>query len=193
MPSLSLTSRLDAVNVILTSIGESPVDSLSGTTADAQSAASVLDELTREVQSEGWHFNTENEVPFTPDGSGNINLPDTILRFEVDRLDRMTVEPVQRGLKLYDRKARSYVFSRPIKASVVYLLPFEELPEAARRYVTVRAARVFHDRFVGSETQHRFTQEDELRARMTLESADLDTSNVNFFSADPAFQRALRR
>ncbi len=192
MPTPALTSRLDAVNTILTAVGEQPVSALDGTTADAANAETVLDELTREVQSEGWHFNTENDVPLAPDNSGNINLPTNVAKIDLSINDCSDVDPVQRGTRLYDRKARSYTFTRAIKAQIVYLLPFEEMPEAARRYIAVRAARVFHDRFVGSDTIHRFTQEDEIRARLALFSANLDNEGPNFFTTNPRFFRSRR-
>lgn len=188
-----MTSRLDAVNTILTACGESPVNDLTGSTADTANAETVLDEVLRDVQSEGWHFNTEDEVPLTPNGSGLIDLPANVAKIDLSASDTSEVDIVQRGTRLYDRKARSYVFTRPIKAEVVYMLPFEELPEAARRYIAVRAARIFHDRFVGSETTHRFTEEDELRSRMTLTASDLDNADVNIFASNPNFWWLRRR
>lgn len=187
-----MTSRLDAVNTILTACGEQPVSVLDGTTPDAANAEGILDEVLRDVQSEGWHFNTEKEVPLTPTIGGLINLPANVAKIDLSDVDTSNVDPVQRGERLYDRKARSYVFQRAIKADIVYLLPFEELPEAARRYIAVKAARVFHDRFVGSDTLHRFTAEDETRARLALTSSNLDNEDLNFFTTQPRFFRTAR-
>lgn len=193
MSTPALTSRLDAVNTILTASGESPVSSLGGTTADTANAEAVLDEVLRDVQTEGWHFNTESEVPFTPDNSKLINLPANVAKIDLSASDTQEVDIVQRGTRLYDRKARSYEFKRPLKADVVYLLPFEELPEAARRFIAVKAARIFHDRFVGSETTHRFTEQDEIRARMALTSANTDNADANIFTSNPMFWTLRRR
>ena len=191
--SLSLTSRLDAVNTILTASGESPVSSLSDTTADSANAESVLTEVLRDVQSEGWHFNTEKDVPFTPDSTKEITLPANIAQIDLSQSDSSQVDLVQRGVRLYDRKARSYKFQRVVKCDVVYLLPFEELPETARRYVAVRAARVFHDRFIGSETAHRFTAEDEYRSRAALSAANTSNEDCNIFTSNPLFWKLRRR
>ena len=54
----TLTSKLEAVNSMLGHIGESPVNSISDTNAlpiSAATAISVLDEVSRSVQAEGWH------------------------------------------------------------------------------------------------------------------------------------------
>lgn len=194
MSTPALTSRLDAVNVILTSCGESPVSSLSGSTADAANADVILGETLLSVQSKGWHFNTESDVPLTPDGDGFIALPSNCLRIDADPVEYSSIDIVQRGLRLYDRTARSYVFTAPIKAEIVYALPFEELPEAARRYISIRASRIFHDRFVGSETEHAFSEKDELEARASLNESNLDTASTNLFTANPRFaSKFLRR
>lgn len=193
MPSPALTTRLDAVNTILTSCGEQPVSVLSNTTADAANAAALLDEVSREVQAEGWHFNTEKDVPLTPDSSKLINLPDNAIKVDVDPFAYPAIDPVQRGTKLYDRAARSYEFSSPIKAEVVYALPFEELPEQARRYIATKAARVFYARFVGETGGVSFTAQDEAAARASLVKSNLANADINFFRSNPLLAWRLRR
>ena len=47
---------------------------------------------------------------------------------------------------------------------IVYLLPFDEIPEQAKRYITIRSARIFHDRTLGANTLHKFSLEDEEKA-----------------------------
>uniref|UniRef100_UPI0040473467 hypothetical protein n=1 Tax=Shewanella sp. TaxID=50422 RepID=UPI0040473467 len=58
------TSKLDAVNTMLSSIGEAPVSSLSSGLIEAEIAETILDTIDREVQSMGWHFNTELNKSF---------------------------------------------------------------------------------------------------------------------------------
>ena len=57
--AMTTTTKLMAVNTILSTVGEAPVNNLTAVTADVRIAESVLDEVSREVQSAGWHFNTE--------------------------------------------------------------------------------------------------------------------------------------
>lgn len=191
----ALTSRLDAVNSILSASGEQPVSSLSASTADVANASAVLDEVSREVQAEGWHFNTDKDVPLTPNGSNEIVLAANVLKVDVDPFQFSDVDPVQRGSRLYDRKNRTYTFTRELKGEVVYLLPFEELPEQARRYVAMKAARVFHARFIGSETVFRFTVEEEVAARTSLVRSNLANADINFFRSNPmrAYETHRRR
>lgn len=73
---------------------------------------------------------------------------------------------VQRGTRLYNRAEHSYTFSGPVTATTIsILLPFEEVPEAFRWYVTVRSARKFQDKTVGADGLHFFHAEDEAQAR----------------------------
>ena len=55
------TTELEAVNSMLATIGEAPVNSITGTLPlDASLAKNTLNEINREVQSAGWHFNIAN-------------------------------------------------------------------------------------------------------------------------------------
>ena len=55
------------------------------------------------------------------------------------------------------------------------------VPEPARRYITVRAARIFQDRMVGSQAHHAFSREDEVRARALLREFEMDTGDHSIF------------
>jgi hypothetical protein len=180
------TTELEAVNTMLSVIGETPVNTLSGQmVTDAVIAKNVLNEISREVQSEGWHFNTEDDYPLTPNSDGEIVLPKNCVRVHV--ASRSSLDVVQRGTRLYDRTNHTYRFTSTVHADVVFLLPFEEMPEAARRYVTIRAARVFQDRVVGAGTLHDFNVMDEARARGILVDAESITANVNMISGPDNF------
>ena len=66
-PTTNATEELHAVNQILASVGQAPVTTLDQTNPDVAIAYDTLTSVSREVQAEGWTFNTENWVKFTPD------------------------------------------------------------------------------------------------------------------------------
>ena len=184
--ALSPTTELEAVNTMLTSIGEQPIqnlDDLAGLT-DASIARLILSNVSRAVQSRGWVFNTDLDKVMKPDQYGEILLNDTILR--VDTTTRMR-DPdndiIERGRRLYDRQKNTDKFDEgtEIKCNLIIHLNFKDLPEPARRYISIRAARIFHDRVVGSGELHRFYQEDELQAWSTLIEYEGDTADYNIF------------
>lgn len=182
--ALTATTKLEAVNVLLSCIGEAPVNSLTSGLVDAETAETILDSVSREVQSQGWGFNTDYEREFTLDGNNQIPIAPDILR--IDMAERRTTEldVIARGKKLYNRATNSFYFDPSIssvKMNAVVLLTFDDLPEAARRYVTVRSARIFQDRVVGSDTLHAFHQRDELMALVELKDSDSEVNDHNIF------------
>lgn len=169
---MALTTQLEAVNVMLGNIGESPVTALSPLSSlpvSARTAISVLDEVSRDVQSEGWHFNTVDKVTLSPNVNGEIFLTDDVLH--IDTLDN-SKDIVQRGQQLFDRGENTLVFDNDLKVTVTYLLDFTELHEQARRYITLKASRVFQGRIVGSQELEQQILREELKARQNLEEAD---------------------
>lgn len=191
--ALNLTTRLEAVNTMLGTIGEAPVNALTGTTADAALAQTILDEVSREVQSAGWKFNTETDVPLVRTTDGKIPLGNNILRIDVDPVRFSDIDPVQRGDSLYDAKGHSYSFPRDLEAEITYLLEFEKLPEQARRYITIRAARIFQSRYVGSQQLEGFTLRDEQAALVNLQDAHADTADYTIFNSFDAARPLYRR
>jgi hypothetical protein len=181
MPVTPMT-KLEAVNQMLTAIGESPVNTLfQGTSVDARIAIQVLDEVDRAVQIVGWHFNTEKDYPLSRDVNNNINLSQSIVRVDVDNSIYSDVDVVQRGTKLYDRKNHTFDFTQDLKGEIILLLSFEELPEPARYYITTRASRIFQDRVVGSGEAARSLMNDEMMALAQLKEFDYDTGDPSIF------------
>ena len=185
--TVAATTELEAVNIMMAAIGESPVNTLTGTLpADVVMARSTLTEINKQVQSEGWSFNTEIDVTLTRDSSNNINLSSDVLRVDANIHQHPTINPIQRGLKLYDRQNNTFVFEEDLICTVVYLRTFAEIPEQARYYITIRAARLFVDRLVGDDGLRTYTQQDETRARVILTETDYANADHNLLRGDPS-------
>ena len=190
---LTPTTTLEAVNQMLGTISEAPVNTLVGTTSvDALTAQAVLNEISRDVQVSGWPFNTEVGYPLVPDERGEIMLPANCLFADSFGSDA-GLDLVQRGGRLYDRASHTYTIGRTVTAEIVLLLTFEELPEAARRYIAVRSCRVFQKRVTGSQTLDAFTAEDETLARMAFRRAMGRSSDPNLVDAPDLRRRPNRR
>lgn len=190
----TLTTKLETVNSMLGHIGETPVNSIADTNAlpvSAAMAVTIIDEVSREVQAEGWHFNTEDNVELTPDSQGNITIPEDII--ELDVADK-TIDVVQRGLSLFDKRTNTTTFKDKITVSLIRLLDWDSLPEVARRYVTLRASRVFQGRVVGSRELESLIARDEFQARARLMNTDGNTSDRTIFdSPDVASRIGINR
>jgi hypothetical protein len=177
------TTKIEAVNTILSAVGSSPINSLTGAqSGDVRIAISTLDEISREVQAVGWHFNTDEKVPLTPDPTTlEITLAESIVRCDLEEEFATNLDIVQRGRRLYDKTNRTYQFTNPLQATTVTLLEWDDLPEQARRYILIRAARIFNDRMVGSVEHHQFTALDEMQARAALVEFEGDTADYSIF------------
>ena len=179
----TLTSKLEAINTMLGYIGESPVNSIASATALPQSAAlakNILDEVSREVQADGWHFNTLENLKLAQGiPAGTFQVPANTL--QVDAVD-IGVDIVQRGLKILDRTTNSYVFDKEsLEVNMTVLLDWEELPEQARRYIAIKAGRVFQARLVGSRELETLILRDEIMAKARLEESDGRNSDITIF------------
>lgn len=173
------TSELDAINVMLSGIGEAPVNSLTELTSDVAVARNILLETSKELQLEGFAWNTEDDYPLSPDVKGDIKLHPSIIRIHFrEPTDR---ELVVRGSQVYDRTNHTFTFPPEIKVTctITQLLPFEQIPEAARRYVAIRALRIFQERVVGSQVLSTYQLRDEARARALLMADERRTDRPN--------------
>lgn len=188
-------TRLEAINLMLSAIGEAPVETLGDASVQAVDLAErVLDETSYEIQAAGYSFNEEYNFPLTADGNGYMQLPSNCIRCDVDPVQgNSDMDVVVRGTKLYDRFKRTAVFTTsPIYVSMVILLDYTDLPDYARRYVAVRAARKLQDRVLGSEALHSYTEQDELDAKALFMTAELDNADHTIFDNWSTFKSINR-
>lgn len=189
------TTKLEAVNIMLSTIGESPVNSLSSGLVDAEMAETILLSVNRAVQSEGWNFNREQAFTLGATLDGEIIVPNNTLRADATELPD-SQDLVQRGQRMYDKKNHTFTIGREVKLDLVVQLEFEELPEVARRYIAIKSARIFQDRVVGSDTLHGFNQQDEAQAYFELKEFESDTEDFNImdnYSVSRVLDRRMTR
>jgi len=185
------TTLLDAVNVCLENIGEQPVDNLNNEQIqDARIAERTILEIHKEGQTKGWSWNTEYGYPFERDSkTKEIEVPESVVQFSVNRYSYNGRYQL-RGTRVYDLLERSYTFDSTmdeLKADVIFLLAWDEVPEAYNRWVTIRAARIFSDRTLGSEALFKYTSKDEADAQAELERVEMEQEQPNMLTGAFAF------
>jgi hypothetical protein len=182
-----MTTQLQAINQMLTGIGQAPVVSLDIANPEIATALSILDSVSREVQGEGWHFNTEVKFPFTPNANGEIVIPKNVLQLSDNKYENVQqYQTVIRNGKLYDKIEHTYTFptDKPILCDVVWFFNFEDLPQVFQDYIAQRATRMFAGSVVGSREMVQFNQQDEAILRSNCIAYDTDTSAVNIFGVE---------
>ena len=183
---LTRTSKLEAVNIMLSAIGEAPVNSLDPLDgellpADVSIAVNVLDEVSKETQMLGWNFNREINVSINPTIDNEIILPANAASVDVEAVNSGGVPYVQRGERLYNKKDHTYTITSAVKCSIIYLLEWEDIPQAARHYIAIKSGRRLQDRTVGSELHHSFSATDEMQALVALKTSEAEAGDYSIF------------
>ena len=182
MAILTPTSELEAVNTLLANIGESPISSFDDLAVDASIARETLKEISREVQARGWHWNTEKRK-LSPNSSKEIILPLNTLR--VDSIaESSAINVIERDGKLFNRSdyKNTYEFDGSVFVEIILLHDFSKLPEAARRYITIRAARIFQERQLGAPSISGYNAQDEVRSLAYLRQMENETADRNILT-----------
>lgn len=172
------STELDAVNVILTNMGEAPLNSLDGDLPlDALKAQNVLQEFSRETQTRGWFWNKETTT-FSPNVDNKIPLPSNALAV---RNTTKAFYLTERDGFLYriEKNNNGDIFTDATEMEVTYFLPFEQLPEVARRAITMKAARIFQGRELGNQALIQQDSQEELAAFATMRAEDNENSRRN--------------
>ena len=179
------------MNVCLENIGEQPVDNLDNEQIqDARIAERTILEVHKEGQVRGWSWNSEFSYPFKVDVNTNeIVVPQTVVEF-VPNPYRYNGRFQLRGTRVYDLVNRTFnmdASTTEIEADVIWLLSWDSVPEAYNRWVTIRGARIFSDRTLGSESLFKYTLKDEQDAQAILERVELQQESPNMLSGNYSF------
>ncbi len=181
-PNALVATELAAVNQILGAVGQAPVTTLDQTNPDVAIAYDTLIEVNREVQAEGWSFNTETEYPFTPDNNGEILIPDNILMMDLsDLYENKGIEVVRRNGKLYNKIDHTFTWESQIKCDVLWLFDFNDLPTPFRDFVAARAAVQASTKMVGDGTVYEMLRQKEAMARANAVEYECNQGNYSFF------------
>jgi len=190
-----MLSELEAVNTMLSTVGQSPVSSLSGAISpDVELAKHILRSEKKNTLLRGWNFNRE-EMKLTPDDIGKIRIPDDTLQIDLNPDNYELFRDYQithRGEYLYNRKGNTYVFSKAVPVVITLDLEWRYLPEVCRKYIEARAARIFGERLDADQLRQRSAQESEYNALSALKAHELEDSDFTML-ADFNSQYITRR
>lgn len=191
------TTILQAVNQMLKAIGRGEVMSLQteNMTEDSQSALSMLSDTNVEVQSRGWHMNTDEELELVPDQDGYINVPNDAVSVTIHPRS-FPADVTQRGQRMYDRARHTYLFLDPLYVNLITVLPFEECTQPFRWYVMALAGRKFGVGRLPDSATFKFTKDVEDAAWVSLLQHDHDSRKATLPDANPhfaSFRRGQRR
>lgn len=174
------TTELQAINTMLSFIGEAPVSAITGNIGtDVAVAKNILDETSMSVQSQGWFFNRELNVTQNRDSNNKVPLDSNCVQAEASAPYQYLYQYTIRNGFLYDLKNHTDVFTLDPKLDKVLVQQFEHLPEYARRYIVVKASRRFAARYIGANELVKLAGLDENEAHSAFEQADSRAMDAN--------------
>ena len=202
--TIDIDTELSAVNNILGAIGQSPLTTLNFDNPEVALIFNLLRDANVDTQAEGWHFNTEKHVKYTPDSvTGKIAIGNDILSMDVhDNHIRREYNLVRRNGVLYDKQDHTDDFSTidSIDLDVVRLYNFEDLPIVFRRFITYRASAAAATQLVANPNLVRLLTNQAGLARAALQEYECNQGDHSMFGFpdDTAYQtyqpwRNLRR
>ena len=183
IPTTNATQELPAVNEILASVGQAPVTTLDQTNPDVAIAYDTLLQVSREVQAEGWSFNTEYKVEVTPDANNEILYRDNILQMDLSEGEGYgSKNSIRRKSKLYDKVKRTDKWTDgPVKVDIIYKYDWVDLPIPIQDYIVSRTATIVSTRIVGDPDQYKFLANKEVLARATAMEYECNQGDYTYF------------
>ena len=194
--TIDTETELSAVNSILGAIGQSPVTTLGTSTVDNSVTAydnpevafiyNLLRDCNVDVQSEGWHFNTEKHVNYTPDPAGKISIGNDILQMDVSQgWSHRRYDVVKRSGYLYDKYDHTDDWSTAtagIDLDITRLFSYEDLPSVFKRYIIAKAATRAATQLVGNPQLAALLQQQEGLTRAACMEYECNQGNHTMFN-----------
>jgi hypothetical protein len=156
------------------------------TNPDVAIALNTLREVSREVQSEGWSFNTEYDYKITPDSNNEIRIADDVLQMDLNQgyPENIEKEAIYRGGKLYDKKKHSYEWTaETVYVDIVWLFEWENIPAPIQAHIVARAAAIVSSRIIGDSNQYQILQQKEAVTRAQAMEYECNQGDYTFFGS----------
>lgn len=178
--TLTPLTELEAVNEILASIGESPVNTIENpTNVDVINCLRILRNVNRRVQSKGWTFNKIDSYTLNPDASTHrIRWLSNLLYVVGTDGTKYT----KKGDYLFDWENQKTEFNNSIDCTIIFLVDFEDMPDPMRSYITAKASTTFQTRYLGDSSLGEELLRDEQEAWAALMEYELDSNKFNMLN-----------
>lgn len=191
---LDVSTRLDAINYIIGSIGLAPVEAEDAYNLDVAQASQLIDAVSRDVQNNrgsGFWFNREKNWKLSPDPvTGTISVPNVALSIYRFNEYNQQQKIATRGRQLYDTEEHGFDM-RPlvnsdgyVRLMIITQLDFEDLPQTAKWAITTMAAVKFASRVEMDMNRVQVLGQEAQDAMWSLESEETSQANVNAFKVN---------
>ena len=169
----------DAINICLTTIGETPLPAGASITGnfEAETADTILEEALTEVLSQGYQFNTDEDYPLSP-SNGTIVVPEGVLAIDASQSSSDYI--VKEG-NLYDRGTLSSVFTETVKVNITWDSAFDDLHPIPQLLVVAIAKMKLYSRVVGVDNMVNLLMQEVRDAKTTLLHEEMQSGDYSIF------------
>ena len=170
-------------------MGQAPVTTLDQQNPEVAIALNTLREANKQVQAEGWTFNTEHHYEMTGDANTfEIAYPTNALQIDTTRSQHFDdYDTVRRGGKLYDRHKHTFLWknddgtAKTIQVDVIWYFDFTEVPIAVQQYITARACVMSALKMVGDSELVQLLQQQEINTRAAALEYETSQGDYSMF------------
>ena len=170
----------DAINICLTTIGESPIPSTTSHIGhyEAELAHTIIGEAKTEILAEGFQFNTDDNWELVPDTQGYITIPADVI--SVDGTSRGD-DLIERAGKLYNKADNTYKFTTTQSLSIVWDMAFDTLPVPMQSVVVAAAKLKLYTRVIGVDNMVEQLERELQDMRSLMITEDLRSGDYSIF------------
>lgn len=192
-------NTLDVVNRCLSTMGETPLNTITEAHGYKGAALARLADASQKVQGRGWWYNTE-EITLTPDAiTSHVYLPGDTARVIFGYVGvaggngQHQSRYVQRGRRLYDVVDGVYEITETLKAQVIRALPFEDAPSCVQDLIAAQAVLDFQSNYDGDNNRRAELQNDVKLATIWANAENTRQRRVNLLALNPRLERMKMR
>lgn len=185
-------SKLEAVNTILEAYGQDTVSALGSTSYASKAEGHLIRALNPLYLKYKMNFSTTPEEVWTPNEDGEIWVSPDVVKMVPDG-SYYGRDYIEQDGRIYNREDNTYVFDGEVTFSTTRFKGWEDLPLAARWYVTMAACVSFLVTLKPGDPALPSYREALAGALGALEMDDTDRSGANVTDHSPFFARARGR
>ena len=193
-------TELEAINRMLSAIGQAPVSTVDQTNPDVAICSRTLTQVSQEVQSEGWTFNTFYNKKVTPNSNEYIiirptniqlgsGIRDHIMQMDLSYNTRYArdkdaiAKEYDVNIYLYDKTNYTFKWGTdPIEVDTIeFYSSLASLPTPAQNYIVAKASSRISMRTVGDTDQYRILKQEEEYAQIQLQQYETEQGDYTFF------------
>jgi len=181
--------NLEAVNTVLSSIGDAPVDTIEDpTNVNVINAIRELETVSRKEQAKGWSSNIIDSYILNPDVNTNQIMWNSNF---LSIVDSGGLKLVRKGEYLYNLTDQTFIFTSAITVQMILFMDLAECSEQLKNYIVAKTSEQFQMKFLNDPNIAQSLQQMRMDAWVDLQENEITSNAYNIFENEDI--TAIRR